>query len=138
MYSLNIPVSQIRTKTRQEFERHRYVQQLQTVDVLLQQSNAEFQVRLIRDKGGSRWAESRGRMGQWRQGVCGACWLILALRIAGDTQLLEAAVARSEVLQGRGGAQAQAAEQLHYRVPGGRSIQAGGKIALLGRNKAAR
>ncbi|EKG15829.1 Complex 1 LYR protein [Macrophomina phaseolina MS6] len=43
MYSLNIPVSQIRTKTRQEFERHRYVQQLQTVDVLLQQSNAEFQ-----------------------------------------------------------------------------------------------
>ncbi|KAL1616032.1 hypothetical protein SLS54_008690 [Diplodia seriata] len=43
MYMLNIPVSQIRTKTRQEFERHRYVQQLQTVDVLLQQSNAEFQ-----------------------------------------------------------------------------------------------
>lgn len=47
MYSLNIPVSQIRTKTRQEFERHRYVQQLPTVDVLLQQSNAEFQVGLI-------------------------------------------------------------------------------------------
>lgn len=45
MYSLNFPVSQIRTKTRQEFERHRYVSQLQTVDVLLQQSNAEFQVR---------------------------------------------------------------------------------------------
>ncbi|GME43130.1 Complex 1 LYR protein [Neofusicoccum parvum] len=43
MYSLNFPVSQIRTKTRQEFERHRYVSQLQTVDVLLQQSNAEFQ-----------------------------------------------------------------------------------------------
>lgn len=47
MYQLNIEVSQIRTKARQEFERHRYVQQLQTVDVLLQQSNAEFQVRLI-------------------------------------------------------------------------------------------
>lgn len=44
MYQLNIEVSQIRTKARQEFERHRYVQQLQTVDVLLQQSNAEYQV----------------------------------------------------------------------------------------------
>ncbi|KAB2569210.1 Complex 1 LYR protein [Lasiodiplodia theobromae] len=43
MYQLNIEVSQIRTKARQEFERHRYVQQLQTVDVLLQQSNAEYQ-----------------------------------------------------------------------------------------------
>ncbi|KEQ96984.1 hypothetical protein AUEXF2481DRAFT_3663 [Aureobasidium subglaciale EXF-2481] len=30
MYSLNMPVSAIRTKMRQEFERHRYVQQLKT------------------------------------------------------------------------------------------------------------
>ncbi|KZF22651.1 NADH-ubiquinone oxidoreductase 14.8 kDa subunit [Xylona heveae TC161] len=43
MYSLNIPVSAIRTKIRQEFERHRYVSQLQVVDMLLFQSHAEFQ-----------------------------------------------------------------------------------------------
>ena len=45
MYSLNMPVSQLRTKVRQEFERHRYVQQLPVVDMLLFQSHAEFQVR---------------------------------------------------------------------------------------------
>ncbi|KAK3048677.1 hypothetical protein LTR09_009986 [Extremus antarcticus] len=43
MYSLNMPVSAIRTKMRQEFERHRYVAQLKTVDVLLFNSHAEFQ-----------------------------------------------------------------------------------------------
>lgn len=45
MYSLNMPVSAIRTKIRQEFERHRYVAQLKTVDVLLFNSHQEFQVR---------------------------------------------------------------------------------------------
>jgi len=43
MYSLNMPISRIRTKVREEFEKHRYVNQLQAVDVLLQQNNAEFQ-----------------------------------------------------------------------------------------------
>jgi NADH dehydrogenase (ubiquinone) 1 alpha subcomplex subunit 6 len=47
MYSLNMPVSAIRTKMRQEFERHRYVAQLKTVDVLLFNSHSEFQVRGI-------------------------------------------------------------------------------------------
>jgi len=47
MYSLNMPVSQLRTKIRQEFERHRYVTQIQVVDMLLFQSHAEFQVRGI-------------------------------------------------------------------------------------------
>jgi len=46
MYSLNMPVSAIRTKVRQEFEKHRYVQQLSAVDVLLFKSHAEFQVSL--------------------------------------------------------------------------------------------
>jgi NADH dehydrogenase (ubiquinone) 1 alpha subcomplex subunit 6 len=45
MYSLNMPVSAIRTKIRQEFERHRYAAQLRTVDVLLFNSHQEFQVR---------------------------------------------------------------------------------------------
>lgn len=44
MYSLNMPVSQVRTKVRQEFERHRYVSQLRVVDMLLTQSHMEFQV----------------------------------------------------------------------------------------------
>ncbi|KAF2718675.1 NADH dehydrogenase, alpha subcomplex, subunit 6 [Polychaeton citri CBS 116435] len=43
MYSLDMPVSAIRTKIRQEFERHRYVSQLKTVDVLLFNSHSEFQ-----------------------------------------------------------------------------------------------
>ncbi|GAB7343805.1 hypothetical protein MBLNU457_1776t1 [Dothideomycetes sp. NU457] len=43
MYSLDMPVSAIRTKMRQEFERHRYVQQLKTVDVLLFNSHQEYQ-----------------------------------------------------------------------------------------------
>ncbi|THY30962.1 NADH dehydrogenase, alpha subcomplex, subunit 6 [Aureobasidium pullulans] len=43
MYSLNMPISAIRTKMRQEFERHRYVQQLKTVDVLLFNSHQEYQ-----------------------------------------------------------------------------------------------
>jgi len=44
MYSLGMPVSAIRTKMRQEFERHRFVNQLNVVDVLLFQSHAEYQV----------------------------------------------------------------------------------------------
>ncbi|KAL8996780.1 MAG: hypothetical protein Q9169_003803 [Polycauliona sp. 2 TL-2023] len=43
MYSLNMPVSEIRTKIRQEFERHRYVNQLPVVDMLLFQNNSEYQ-----------------------------------------------------------------------------------------------
>ncbi len=46
MYSLNMPVSKIRTKVRSEFEKHRFVNQLGVVDVLLFQSHSEFQVRL--------------------------------------------------------------------------------------------
>ena len=45
MYSLNMPVAKIRTKIRQEFERHRYVKQLGAVDVLIGQSHMEYQVR---------------------------------------------------------------------------------------------
>ncbi len=44
MYSLNMPVSKIRTKLRSEYEKHRYVNQLNVVDVLLFQGHSEFQV----------------------------------------------------------------------------------------------
>lgn len=43
MYSLNISVARIRTKMRQEFERHKHVKQLPVVDMLLFQSHAEYQ-----------------------------------------------------------------------------------------------
>ncbi|PVH94994.1 NADH dehydrogenase, alpha subcomplex, subunit 6 [Periconia macrospinosa] len=43
MYSLNLTISQLRTKVRQEYERHRYVNQLKTIDVLLFNSHQEFQ-----------------------------------------------------------------------------------------------
>lgn len=43
MYSLNKPVSELRTKMRTEFERHRYVSQLPVVDMLIFQSHAEYQ-----------------------------------------------------------------------------------------------
>ncbi len=44
MYSVPLPVAVIRTRIRQEFERHRYVNKLPVVDVLLMQSNADYQV----------------------------------------------------------------------------------------------
>ena len=47
MYSLNMPVSKLRTKVRQEFERHRYVNKLPVVDMLLFRSDTEFQVSQI-------------------------------------------------------------------------------------------
>ncbi|KAI1751459.1 complex 1 protein [Xylaria castorea] len=43
MYNIQFPVSVIRTRMRQEFERHRYVNKLPVVDVLIQQNNAEYQ-----------------------------------------------------------------------------------------------
>ncbi|KAI0847874.1 NADH dehydrogenase, alpha subcomplex, subunit 6 [Daldinia vernicosa] len=43
MYSIPFPVSVIRTRMRQEFERHRFVDKLPVVDVLLVQNNAEYQ-----------------------------------------------------------------------------------------------
>ncbi|KAI0202264.1 complex 1 protein [Astrocystis sublimbata] len=43
MYSVPFPVSTIRTRMRQEFERHRFVNKLPVVDVLIQQNNAEYQ-----------------------------------------------------------------------------------------------
>ena len=44
MYSLNVAVSEIRTKIRQEYERHRFVNKLPVVDMLIFQSDAEYQV----------------------------------------------------------------------------------------------
>ncbi|KAI1085868.1 NADH dehydrogenase, alpha subcomplex, subunit 6 [Whalleya microplaca] len=43
MYSIPFPTAVIRTRMRQEFERHRFVNKLPVVDVLLMQNNAEYQ-----------------------------------------------------------------------------------------------
>lgn len=44
MYNVPFPVSVIRTKMREEFERNRFVNKLPVVDVLLFKSDAEYQV----------------------------------------------------------------------------------------------
>ena len=46
MYSLPLPISVIRTRIRQEFERNRFVNKLPVVDVLLTKGHADYQVRL--------------------------------------------------------------------------------------------
>lgn len=102
MYSLNMPVSQLRTKMRQEFERHRYVNQIKTVDVLLFSSHQEFQVRHRSSAG----HEYTGR---------GAC----ANVCLGNAQLLEATVTRAKVLPHRRGAHGDAAQELHQRILAG-------------------
>jgi len=43
-YALVIPVSAVRSKIRQEFERHRYVQELPVIDILIFKGLAEYQV----------------------------------------------------------------------------------------------
>ena len=71
MYSLNMPVSQIRTKVRQEFEKHRYVNNIQAVDVLLAQSHAEFQVRGFSSCGTGTFSDTKCRgqetLNFWKQ-----------------------------------------------------------------------
>lgn len=45
MYSVPYPISTIRTRIRQEFERNRFVNKISVVDVLLLKANADYQVR---------------------------------------------------------------------------------------------
>lgn len=45
MYNIPLPVSTIRTRIREEFERHRFANKLSVVDVLIFKSHADYQVR---------------------------------------------------------------------------------------------
>jgi hypothetical protein len=45
MYNIPLPVSAVRTKIREEFERHRFANKLSVVDVMLFKSHADYQVR---------------------------------------------------------------------------------------------
>lgn len=128
MYSLNLPVSAIRTKIRQEFEKHRYVSQLNVVDVLLFQSHAEFQVSphiythavepVLR------------AMHQQARGYTHAIQIDpilphqLTLSITGNPQLLETALPCDEVLPARGGPRCPATPQLYLRLLGGPQLNA--------------
>ncbi|KAK5089849.1 hypothetical protein LTR64_005778 [Lithohypha guttulata] len=69
MYSLNMPVSKIRTKVRQEFEKHRYVNQLRAVDVLIMQSNMEFQVShsLVKQHSSAQTDLAQETLNYWKQ-----------------------------------------------------------------------
>lgn len=46
MYSVPLPVSALRTRIRQEFERHRNVNKLDVTDVLITKATIDYQVRL--------------------------------------------------------------------------------------------
>jgi hypothetical protein len=46
-YGLVIPVSAVRSRIRQEFERHRYVRDLSVIDLLIFKGTSEFQVTLV-------------------------------------------------------------------------------------------
>ncbi len=105
MYSLNMPVSKIRTKVRSEFEKHRYVNQLGVVDVLLFQSHSEFQVS---DPKGFEEADVK----VWDADP--------AIPATGNTELLEAAGACHEVLQSGGRSNGEVADEFYIWVFGGR------------------
>ncbi|KAF5709115.1 NADH-ubiquinone oxidoreductase kDa subunit [Fusarium mundagurra] len=61
MYNMPMPVSAIRTRMRQEFERQRFVNKLSVVDVLLFKSHAEYQRAFVLTS----WAQET--MNFWKQ-----------------------------------------------------------------------
>ena len=119
MYSLNIPVSHIRTKIREQFERHRYVNQLHVVDVLLFQSDAEFQVwpNILEQDGFGRGLIRRG--------------LGLTDGIAGNAELLETTPACDEVFQKGRGSVGEVVKGFHRWVFGSKSLVSASKFVML-------
>ncbi len=69
MYSVPLPVSAIRTRIRQEFERHRFANKLPVVDVLIGQSNADYQVSSFASATRTIWSEEEDE-----QKSEGNCW----------------------------------------------------------------
>lgn len=76
MYNMPLPISAIRTRVRQEFERNRFAAKLPVVDVLLFKSHAEYQVCLSRYNptdhsisgiGSSNQLETQEMMNFWKQ-----------------------------------------------------------------------
>lgn len=123
MYSLNMPTSQIRTKMRQEFERHRYVNQLAVVDKLLFQSSAEYQVRLVPSGVVSPWSGFRFYLRL--NNLIGIGWAGRTHTdlITGNAELLEAITTHPEILPRRRGSDLETAPELHEWFPRGMSHQ---------------
>jgi hypothetical protein len=128
MYSLNMPVSALRTKMRQEFERHRYVSQIGVVDMLLFQSHAEYQVSptfpgwTIRQATQALEACVEVKMMDFecsRNG--GHSWLNevvtmairMLTRLKGNVELLEAVAAHSQIFPSRGRSECKTSTELH-------------------------
>lgn len=102
MYNVPLPVSVIRTRMREEFEKHRYINKLSVVDVLLFQSHAEYQV--LRDWQGTLCKDTRADSGQ-----------------TGNDELLEADEPCHVILQGgKLQRRQEVTRQLHVGFPGGR------------------
>lgn len=116
MYNVPLPVSALRTRMRQEFERQRYVNKLPVVDVLLFRSAADYQVRALHRNGQVVYEES----GQ-DDGPCRTRSSHLPGMITGDDELLAADYAHHVVLQGGELPRRSAAtHQLHGGFPGGK------------------
>ncbi len=126
MYSLNMPVSQVRTKIRQEFERHRYVSQMPVVDMLLFQCHAEYQV-CIKATTLSRRKRNKSRtldVGRRVKGASGHGRDCRGERLTlgpckGNAQLLETITARSQVLSSGGEPNGETAGELYAKFPRG-------------------
>ncbi|KAL8675969.1 MAG: hypothetical protein Q9186_007466, partial [Xanthomendoza sp. 1 TL-2023] len=111
-----MPVSEIRTKVRQEFERQRYVNQLPVADMLLFQSHSEYQVGMFPATSGS-------------EGLLGSKNLLEVMELRaqadmngvtalGDVKLLETTTARVEVFSGEGESYSKTTAKFHARLFG--------------------
>jgi NADH dehydrogenase (ubiquinone) 1 alpha subcomplex subunit 6 len=61
MYTMPMPIANIRTRIREEFERHRFVSKLSVVDVLLFKSHAEYQETM------NYWKQTTQLMGYFKE-----------------------------------------------------------------------
>lgn len=105
MYSVPLPTSVIRTRLREQFEKHRFVDKLPVVDVLLFQSHAEYQV--------------LQPSAELLTNVCTRTEELM--RSTGNDELLEAAEPCHVILQGgEFQARQEVTGQLHVGFPGGR------------------
>ncbi len=124
MYSLNFPVSAIRTKIRQEFERHRFVAQLPVVDVLLMQGHVEYQVcAQFTSRPNSKQAlsgvgrrKTLGMTGWSKFRVDMLQHMLTEDLMIGNAQLLEATAACPQVFQRYGRSHLKVAQQLHASI----------------------
>ena len=122
-----MPVSTIRTRMRQEFEKNRFVNKIAVVDVLLMKNNAEYQVR----PSGTPGIEPPFAGPQRRPARNNGANLI---RTAGDDELLEADYARHVLFQGGELPRGQEATlQLHGGVPGGKlpGVRSGHQVYVI-------